>query len=111
MNEYVSHVVEMIEELGGVSAYKMFGGYGIYYDGLMFGLIVDDVLYLKADAENADDFIAMGLRPFVYLRKGKPVEMSYYMAPEEVLEDGRSAARWAWRSYEAALRAAKTKRC
>jgi DNA transformation protein and related proteins len=83
----------------------MFGGYGIYHDGLMFALAADDVLYLKADAETVPRFEAAGLPPFTYESKGRIMRMSYYQAPAEVLEDPAQAAEWARIAHGAALRA------
>ena len=82
----------------------MFGGYGVYHRGVMFGLIDDETLYLKADAENAGDFLALGLPQFEYDRQGRGVRMSYYRAPDTVMENFDEAARWARSSFEAAVR-------
>ncbi len=45
--EFVDFVVEQITDCGEISAKKMFGKYGIYADGKIFGLICNDKLYLK----------------------------------------------------------------
>jgi hypothetical protein len=58
-NEFVEHVLELLAPLGNVSARRMFGGYGIYRDGLMLGLVASDVLYLKADTENRGEYHGM----------------------------------------------------
>ena len=112
MSEFVEYLQEAFELFGPVTARKMFGGYGIYNGGLMFGLVADDTLYLKADAENSGYFEKRGLGRFEYDKNGTIVKMSYYLAPEEVLEDRKQAAVWARRSFEAALRsrALKTKK-
>lgn len=83
----------------------MFAGHGLFRDGIMFGLVYDETLYLKADAENVIDFQRQNLKQFEYVRQGKLIGLSYYQAPEEVLEDQHEAALWARRSFEAALRA------
>jgi DNA transformation protein len=89
----------------------MFGGYGVYREGVMFALLAGETLYLKADAENVSRFRDHGLTQFEYLRNGKATKLSYYAAPEIVMEDCTEAARWARLSFEAALRgrAAKTR--
>lgn len=110
MNEYVEYLEEVFESFGQVNARKMFGGYGIYRDGVMFGLVADDTLYLKADALNSGDFHREGLRQFEYEKAGKRIRMSYYEAPERIMEDRDQAAQWARRSFEAALRARKSRR-
>lgn len=104
MDEFVEYLREVFELFGPVTVRKMFGGYGIYHDGLMFALVADDVLYLKADADNRHYFEQEGLGPFVYDKGGKPVTMSYYQAPDDLMEDREVAATWAARSFEAALR-------
>lgn len=109
MSEYTRHLQEVFELFGPVTVRKMFGGYGVYHHGLMFALVADDTLYLKADAENVGSFEEEGLGPFEYNRKGKVMKMSYYLAPDEIMDDREQAAVWARRSFEAALRAQVTK--
>ena len=109
MNEFVEYLHEVFELLGPITVRKMFGGYGIYHSGLMFGLVSDDTLYLKADVNNARYFQEEGLGQFEYLKKGKVMKMSYYLAPDEVIDDREQAAMWGRRSYEAALRTRASK--
>ena len=108
--EYVLYVVDMMQTIGPVYSKKMFGGHGIFLEGLMFALIADGALYLKADQESEDDFIARGLEAFTYTMKGKVTKMSYYRAPEETLEEIELMNEWANKAYSAAVRAASGKR-
>ncbi len=107
--EFVSYVVDLLESLGPVRAKGMFGGHGIFLEGLMFGLVADSILYLKADKESESEFNARGLEAFTYNKQGKAFKMSYYQAPEEVLENGEEMNTWANKAYCAALRAASKK--
>ena len=107
---FVDYVVELMQSVGPVSARAMFGGHGIFLDGLMFGLIADSVLYLKVGKDNKDDYIQRDLEPFTYNKNGKLMKMSYYQAPEETLEDADEMNTWASRAYAAALQAAAGKR-
>jgi DNA transformation protein len=104
MNEYVEHLQEVFAAFGPIVVRRMFSGYGVYRQGLMFALAADEVLYLKADTESASYFTARGLEPFVYQRRGQGVALSYYQAPDEVMDDREQAALWAHRAFEAALR-------
>ncbi len=52
----------------------MFGGAGLFRDGLMFGLVSAGELYLKADDLTAPRFRSAGCRPFTYDKNGKTVE-------------------------------------
>ena len=54
--EFTSYVVELMQSIGPVRAKAMFGGYGIFLEGLMFGLVTDSVLYLKVDKETENEF-------------------------------------------------------
>jgi DNA transformation protein len=87
----------------------MFGGYGLYRDGLMFALIAYDVLYLKADPQSQPQFERAGSAPFVYDGKGKPMTMSYWRAPEDCLESPAAMRNWCALAWAAALRAAAAK--
>jgi len=104
-DEFVDWVVELMQVIGPVASRRMFGGHGLFLDGLMFALIIDRELYLKADEQTRDAFIEQGLGPFTYLRQGKPCSLSYYQAPEEVLESVEMMRDWANRAYGVALRA------
>ena len=108
--EFVDYAVDLMQTIGPVSARRMFGGYGIFLDGLMFALVADSILYLKTDAESVGAFTELGLEAFTYSKKGKPYRMSYHQAPEACLEDVDAMSRWANRAYEAAMRAAAGKR-
>jgi DNA transformation protein len=104
-NEFVEHVLELLAPLGSVSARRMFGGFGIYRDGLMVALVANDVLYLKADTESRGEFEAVGSEPFSYTARRKRVMLSYWRAPEEALESRATMQEWARSAHAAALRA------
>jgi DNA transformation protein len=108
-SEFVEYLLELFEPSGHVKAKAMFGGFGIYRRDLMFGLVAEDTLYLKVDEKSRPEFESKGLSPFVYKVKGKEFSMSYYKAPDEVLEDPAEMAQWAHKAYDAALRAAQKK--
>ena len=85
----------------------MFGGWGLYHQGLFFALVAQETLYLKTDDANRADFDAAGLEPFEFkARGGKIVGMHYRRAPEEALESPAVMAEWARLGYAAAVRAA-----
>lgn len=106
---FVDYLLELLAGLPGVTARRMFGGHGLFRDGLMFGLVSDEALYLKVDAESMGDFTARGLGPFVYEKNGKPMPMSYYQAPDEALDNPDEMAAWAEKAFAAAVRAQTSK--
>ncbi|MBX9847178.1 MAG: TfoX/Sxy family protein [Xanthobacteraceae bacterium] len=89
----------------------MFSGAGIFADGLMIALVVDGVIYLKADAEIVPLFEGEGSSPFSYRRKeGRRTLMSYWRMPERLYDDPEELASWARQSMAAALRSSAPKR-
>ncbi len=108
-NEFVEYIVELLGPMGMARARAMFGGYGVYVNDLMIGLVADNVLYLRVDAEIRPDFEKKGLRPFVYEKNGREYPMSYYRPPPEALDNSDDLCRWARKSYGAALRKAGPK--
>ncbi len=106
---FKAFVQELFEPLGTVTVRAMFGGAGIYAplpDGpVMFGLIADEVIYLKADDGNRGAFEAAGCEPFVYEGKdGRAMAMSYYRLPEDAFDDPDVLKDWARSGLDAALR-------
>jgi DNA transformation protein len=104
-SEFVHFVVESLQPLGPVTARRMFGGHGIFLHDLMFGLVAWDTLYFKVDAVNRPEFEHRGLEPFSYHARGRTMEMSYYEAPAEGLDDLELLCGWARDAYAAAQRA------
>ena len=75
-SEFADYAVELLGAAGRVTARRMFGGYGLYCDGVMFALIADDVLYLKADDVNRPELERAGSAPFVYEARGRRATMT-----------------------------------
>lgn len=107
MSEFIDYLHEVLAPFGAVTARRMFGGFGIYHDGVMFALVAGDTLYLKADAESVVAFETEGLLQFEYDKAGKRVKMSYYQAPETLFDDPDAARYWAQLAYAAAVRGRK----
>ena len=103
---FADFVREQMMAVGPIALRRMFGGMGVFRDGLMFALIVDDVLYLKASEEGRAVFEAEGLKPFSYAtKKGEHTLTSYWRAPERCLDDPDDMTIWARRAFEVALKA------
>mgnify|MGYP001610970651 CR=1 FL=1 len=91
--------------LGQVSARKMFGGHGLYCDGVFFGIVMDGTLYLKTDDQNRAEFEQAECEIFSYSRKGKRATLNFYRAPEEAMDSPHLMLPWARSALSAALRA------
>lgn len=102
---FETFVIDQLSQLGEVLPRKMFGGVGLYCDGLFFALIARDELYLKVDDQTRPFFEAAGstaFRPYA----DRPGTMQYYSVPIAVLESAPELAEWARRALGAASRAA-----
>ena len=95
--EFLEYVLDLYREWGGVTARRMFGGAGLYRDGKMFGLIAADVLYLKVDDTNRARFESAGSGPFKPW-DDKPMVMSYYEVPADLMEDAEMLLEWSAQS-------------
>ena len=96
-------VRDLLAGFGPVTIRNMFGGAGIYADGIMFAILAEDVLYLKADETSARAFRAEGMEPFTYVTEGKgPVVMSYFEAPPRLLDEPDELVTWAREAHRVA---------
>ncbi|MBL4732428.1 MAG: TfoX/Sxy family protein [Rhizobiaceae bacterium] len=102
-------LAEMFEPVGDVTFKSMFGGVGIFRYGLMFGLVFDDRVALKADQETEKDFLDEGLEQWTYSRNKasgtSKRSMGYWYIPERLLEDAEELRDWALKAFDVAVRA------
>ena len=97
---------ELFSAFGPVRVRRMFGGAGIFADGLMIALVSDGEIFLKADDATIPALEAEGSRPFVYGAKGRRVVMSYWRLPDRLLDDPEELAQFARAALGAAHRSA-----
>jgi DNA transformation protein and related proteins len=106
---------ELFAPFGAVTVKRMFGGAGIWSDGLMFALVFDGAIFLKVDDASIPDFEREGSRPFVYTRAKSPgrvgrASLSYWRLPERLYDDPDELAVWAGRALAIAQRKKVTPR-
>ena len=101
--EFLKFVIEKLSPIGDIRSRAMFGGYGIFYEGLMFALISEDTLYFKVNESNRDMYKRVQSMPF-------PHGISYWEVPADVLEEDARLHEWANISIKIAQGAAKKKR-
>jgi DNA transformation protein len=101
--EYLQYVLDQLDQLGPVISKKMFGGVGLFHQGLMFALISKNLLYFKVDDSNRQQYEERGLTPFQPFSH-KPMVMPYYPVPADILEDPEHCAEWAQQSFAIALK-------
>ena len=101
---------ELFVEFGAVQVRRLFGGAGLFADGVMFGLVSDGQIYLKTDAGTAAQFERERCGPFEYdTRNGKRVLTSYWRLPERLYDDAEELAQWARAALAVARQSAARK--
>ncbi|MFZ5889658.1 MAG: TfoX/Sxy family protein [Myxococcota bacterium] len=106
-----AHCLELFEPLGGVTPKLVFGEHAFFHDGVMFALIWDGALYVRADATTRAKHEALGLKPFVYVnRDGRGTQMPYFEVPPAALEEPSEMAEWARPAILAAHAASANKK-
>ena len=103
-SEFLDYVSDQLEPVGGVAARRMFGGHGLFRDGVMFAIVAADTLYFKVDDHNLADFEAAGAPPFTYAREGRRIALSYREVPADVVDDADDLCAWALKAIDAALK-------
>ena len=106
-DQYLRYVLEQLAQLGAVRSRRMFGAVGLYRDDRFFGLIDDQMLYLKVDDSNRPDYLARGCEPLRPFKDRPDQSMSYFGVPADVIEDSEELARWARKSVAIAGPAAR----
>lgn len=113
--EYKAFVKEVLEPLGEIRIRNMFGGAGVYYRDLMFGLIASETLHFKADDINKGAFKEEGMTQFLYEappkdgKEGRKISMSYWEIPDRLYDEPDELIEWAKAAIEAATRNKKAK--
>lgn len=100
---YLTFVIDQLTALGRVTASRMFGGSGLYRDGMIFGLIAEDILYFKVDDSTRGEYEQLGMPPLrPVASKPRLVSKNYYQVPADVLDDPDTLCEWARRAVSAA---------
>jgi DNA transformation protein and related proteins len=102
-------IVELFAPFGPVTVRRLFGGAGLFCEGLMFGVVFDGAIFLKVDDASIPDFEREGSAPFVYTRAKSPGRvgrhsLSYWRLPERLYDDPEELVSWARRAVAIAER-------
>ena len=108
--EYLGYVLEQLGAVPRVTSRRMFGGVGLYSDGLFFGLIDNDTLFFKVNDSNRGDYVARNMAQFRPFPDKPDLSMSYFSVPADALEDRDELAAWARKSVAVAAASAKPRR-
>ncbi len=111
--EFHDFLRDQLAGFGPFEVKRMFGGSGLFRNGIMFALIVrDGTFHFRVDDTNRPDYEATGMPPFTFQHKNQSrrAAMPYYVCPPEVMEDADEFSVWAEKAWAAAVAAAKEKK-
>jgi DNA transformation protein len=95
---------DLFAPFGRILVRRMFGGEGLFRDGIMFGLVWDERIFLKTSETTRNAFVAEGCAAFTYrTKKGEGTLTSYYALPDHLYDDPDALAEWARSAFSVAL--------
>ncbi len=98
---------EQLAPLGYITMRRMFGKTGVFRDGLMFGMVTDNMLYFRIDDHNRAEFKeAEAYPPLNYTKKDRTIDLAFWRVPERLLDEPEELIRWARIALGAAHRVA-----
>ncbi|TFY98673.1 TfoX/Sxy family protein [Ramlibacter rhizophilus] len=103
--EFAEYCAELLASAGAVQLRRMFGGHGLYVDGLFVAIITGERLYLKADAETAPAFERAGGQRFSHRSRERVVSLQFWTPPAEAMDSPALMQPWGRLALAAALRA------
>ena len=109
--DFTEYAIELIAGFGKVEVKRMFGGAGVYRNGVGFGILDDDTFFLKADAALGAELKIQGSKPwrFSVKKDGAVRDIAYWSLPDTAADDPEEAVALAKRSFAIAAQAAKDK--
>ena len=98
---------EQLAPLGRVAMRRMFGKTGVFCEGVMFGMVTDNTLYVRVDEQNRVTFKeAESFPPLNYEKKGDTIDLAFWRAPERLFDEPDELVTWAQAALAAARRVA-----
>ena len=109
-DSFAEFLREQLAPLGRVTMRRMFGKTGVFCDGLMLGMVDDNMLYFRIDDGSRSTLKdTESMPPLNYEKQGRTIDLSFWLVPERVLDDTDEILIWA-RAALAAARRVATKR-
>lgn len=106
--EYAEFLREQLVPLGRVATRRMFGKTGLFYDGVMFGMVAANTLYFRVDDGNRAIFKeACSHPPLNYAKKGQLIDLAFWRVPDRLFDDADEFLFWARAALAAAHRVAR----
>ena len=105
--EFASCLHDELAPLGYISMRRMFGKTGVFCEGVMFGMVTEDVLYFRVDSQNKEAFKEAESSPSLnYVKNGRTIDLSFWRAPDRLYDEHEELIAWSGAALAAAHRVA-----
>ena len=106
-SEFASFLRDQLASLGYVTMRRMFGKTGVFCEGVMFGMVTENILYFRVDDQNRATFKEAESFPFLnYMKNGRTIDLSFWRAPDRLFDEQEELIAWARAALAAAHRVA-----
>ena len=103
--DFADFLRDQLAPLGRITMRRMFGKTGVFCDGVMLGMVTDNTLYFRVDDQNRATFAeAQGAPPLNYRKQGSTIDLSFWRAPERLMDEPDELVEWAGAALAAARR-------
>ena len=88
---------DLFASFGPIVLRRFFGGEGIYSGEVMIGMIFDDRIYFKTNADTRKAFLAEKTKPFTFKKHstGETVVTGWFALPDRLYDEPDELAVWA----------------
>jgi len=105
--EFAAFLRDQLVPLGHVTMRRMFGKTGVFCEGVMFGMVTENILYFRVDSQNRATFKeAVSFPSLNYMKNGRTIDLSFWRAPERLFDEQEELIAWARAALAAAHRVA-----
>ena len=105
--QFASFLCDQLAPLGYVTMRRMFGKTGVFCEGVMFGMVTEDILYFRVDDHNRASFKEAEAFPSLnYVKNGRTIDLSFWRVPDRLFDDDEELIAWAQAALAAAHRVA-----
>ena len=99
MPSLITRLLEALAPLGEIEDRPHMGGWALYREGRMFGVVQGDCIWFRTDQSTRIDYQRFGSTPFGV---NPSQELGrFYEVPPSVREDDRQLVAWARKAVEA----------
>jgi DNA transformation protein and related proteins len=107
-DSFSEYLREQLSPLGRITFRRMFGKTGVFCDGVMFAMALDNTLYVRVDDESKATFKeAASFPPLNYSKKGFSIDLAFWRVPERLFDEPEEFIAWTRAALAAAHRVAR----